>query len=281
MLGRWQPGDGGEFVQNLLQRKILTAQNVALAAFSLLQCRHMASSAFGYVHQIQARVHIGRKFLLQKIDHNSSRRRGLDVALAYRSRRIYHDHIHSRFAGLDRDFFRHKFRTLVGPDHIGQGNRRILVGQMPVRIGIPWSRRSRCKPRGALCSRGPLPESPLCLRHWSDTSAPDRGPTAGSLRRREIPHRIPPRLSSETLRRADPQPPARPAAPEYSSDRCWSEPEAEDRRPARPARERRDCPQIPVAPVTKAAFRQFSTWHIQRLHVANGLTECQMLIADC
>ena len=84
-----------EFIENLLERKILAAQNVTLAAFAFLQRRQMTLCTFSYIDQIQAGIHIGGKLFLQEIDHNPSCRRGLDIAFAHRSCRIHHDDIHS------------------------------------------------------------------------------------------------------------------------------------------------------------------------------------------
>ena len=54
-VGEVNPVIARQPVQNLLQRKILSAQNVALARSSLLQRLDMAARAFRRIHQVQAR----------------------------------------------------------------------------------------------------------------------------------------------------------------------------------------------------------------------------------
>jgi hypothetical protein len=98
--------------------KILSAQNVALARSSLLQRLDMAARALGRIHQIQSRLHVRRKFSLEKIHHDASRRSRFDIALANRRRGIHDHYIDSRFRGLDCHLLGHELRTLVVPDHV-------------------------------------------------------------------------------------------------------------------------------------------------------------------
>src|SRR5208282_5278929 len=68
--GRFQTRDRAQPVQNLLQRKILAAQNIALARSSLFERLHMTAGALGRIHQVQTRFHVRREFSLQEIHHD-------------------------------------------------------------------------------------------------------------------------------------------------------------------------------------------------------------------
>ena len=126
--GRGQAGDRAEFVENLFERQVLTAENVALAALAFFERRNVAAGALANVDQIQSGFHVGGKFSLQKVDDDAAGGSRLDVLLADRSGGIHGYHAHAAAAGFERNLFGHEFRALVVADHIGQGNGRIFVG---------------------------------------------------------------------------------------------------------------------------------------------------------
>src|SRR5262249_2582685 len=72
-LRRREPRDCGQLVQNLLQRQVLAAQHVTFPGSSLLQRQHMTARTLGSVHQVQARVHVRGKLLLQEIHNDAAR----------------------------------------------------------------------------------------------------------------------------------------------------------------------------------------------------------------
>ena len=80
-----------ERVEDLLQAHVAVAQDVALARPSLLGGREMARRDVAHVDQVQPGVDVGRHPAIEKVDDHLAGRRGLDVALADRSRRV-HDH---------------------------------------------------------------------------------------------------------------------------------------------------------------------------------------------
>src|SRR5437588_2496320 len=83
-LRRRQSCNRSQLVQNLFQCQILSPQNIPFAVASLFERRHVSACALVHVHQVQPRVHVRRKLLLQKIDDDPPGWRRLDVLLADR-----------------------------------------------------------------------------------------------------------------------------------------------------------------------------------------------------
>ena len=131
-----------------------------------------------------------------------ARRRRLHILLANRSRRIHRHHVHPAAPGLQRDLLGHELRPLVMADHVGQRNRRILVRRMSVRVNpmvatleVYTTRRTPFFRAASRIARVP-PRS-------TDTSPPDRAPTAGSRRPRETRYRSRTWLFRASRHRAD------------------------------------------------------------------------------
>src|SRR6185369_8434670 len=99
---RGQAGDNRELVEDLFQRQILAAKDVALAAAALLQSSDVAQGALAHVNEIEPGIDVGRKFLLQEIDDDAAGGSGLDVTLADRSCGIDDDHVLSSAGSLNR-----------------------------------------------------------------------------------------------------------------------------------------------------------------------------------
>src|SRR2546426_4666493 len=136
-LGRWQAGDFRQLIENLFQRQVLPAEDVALAASAFLQRGHMSAGTLGYIYQIQTGIHVCRKLLFQEVHNDATRRGGLDVLLADGSRGIHHDHIHSvrtgaLFACIQGDLLRHELGAFVVANHVFERDRRILIRQVAV-----------------------------------------------------------------------------------------------------------------------------------------------------
>src|SRR5580658_155858 len=70
--GRRQTCNRSQLVQNLLQRQVLAAQNVALAALAFFQRCHVSARAFPNIDQVQSRLHICGKLPLQKVHDDPS-----------------------------------------------------------------------------------------------------------------------------------------------------------------------------------------------------------------
>ncbi len=87
----------------------------------------MTPSALSRVHQVQARLHVRRKFSLQEIQDDSPCRCRLNIALADRRRGIHDHDVDSRSSGRDCYLFRHELRTLVVPDHVCQRHRTLFI----------------------------------------------------------------------------------------------------------------------------------------------------------
>src|SRR5581483_818372 len=145
--GRRQAGDRGELVKNLLEREVFSAQDIALSASPFLPCRHVPLGALPDIHQVQSRIHVGRKLLLQEIDNDSAGRRRFDVALPDWGGWIHHHHFSSlpgrRFPPLPQgEFFGHELRTFVVADHLLERHWRILIRRRAT-AGEPHRRHAR------------------------------------------------------------------------------------------------------------------------------------------
>jgi len=91
-IGRRQSGDLRQHVKNLLQRKVLTAENVSLARLGLFHRQQVPARDLFHVCQIKAGIHVSRKIAVEKIHDNPSSRSGFDVALADRRCWVYYNH---------------------------------------------------------------------------------------------------------------------------------------------------------------------------------------------
>ena len=71
-LRRRKPRNRRHIIENLLQSKILAAQNIPLARSAQFQSSAVRSRHFRNINKIQPGIHIRRKFLVQKIHNNTT-----------------------------------------------------------------------------------------------------------------------------------------------------------------------------------------------------------------
>src|SRR5271170_4876317 len=87
---RWrrQAANRRQLIQYLLQREILAAQDISLAKSSHRQSVGLGACDFANIHQVEPRIDIRGKLAVEKVDDDSSGRRGLQVIRAHRCRGI-------------------------------------------------------------------------------------------------------------------------------------------------------------------------------------------------
>src|ERR1035441_9132095 len=115
---RLQPCDHCQPIQNLFQRKIFAAQNVALARSSFFQRLNVTAGALGSVDQVQSRLDVCRELALEKINDNATGWRRFNITLPNRCRRIHDHNIDSRSSRVDCNLLSHELRTLIVSNHV-------------------------------------------------------------------------------------------------------------------------------------------------------------------
>ena len=65
---RRDAGDGRHLVEDLLERQVFAAENVAAAWLPFRQCSHVCMSHLKHIHKVKPCVDVGRKFAVEKID---------------------------------------------------------------------------------------------------------------------------------------------------------------------------------------------------------------------
>ena len=89
--GRLSAGDSRELLQNLRQRQILRAQDVALARHAALAGQPVALGRIADVHHVEPGIDEGRHVAIQEIEHDLAGGRRLHIVIADRRGRV-HDH---------------------------------------------------------------------------------------------------------------------------------------------------------------------------------------------
>src|ERR1700722_9257813 len=126
--GRRQSGNAGQFVENLLKRKIFAAQNVTLAGLTFFQRSKMSARTHFHVYQIQSSLDIGGEFALEKVDDDAAGGCGFYILFANWCGRVHYHDVHTTAASVEGELFRYELGTLIVADHVGQRHRGIFIG---------------------------------------------------------------------------------------------------------------------------------------------------------
>ncbi len=130
--GGLRPTSRAYVCQNLSQRHVLAAQNVALAGTAPVKRHQMARGNVIDVHDVEPGIDVGRHATRGGVQHHLAGGRGLHVARTDGRRRIDDDHREAVFRRLQHHLFGEIFRTLVVTDHRRQPNGRPFVARRAV-----------------------------------------------------------------------------------------------------------------------------------------------------
>ncbi len=84
-VGRRDAGDGGHLVEDLLEGKIFTAENVAAARLAGGERGDVGAGNFSDIDEVEAGVDVGRKLAVEEIDEDAAGGCGLCIIWADRS----------------------------------------------------------------------------------------------------------------------------------------------------------------------------------------------------
>ncbi len=79
MVGRRQTRDSGHAIEDLFEREIFAAKDVALTRDAAIERDQMHAGDFGDVDKVKAGIDVGRKFFIEEVDDDAASGCGFGV----------------------------------------------------------------------------------------------------------------------------------------------------------------------------------------------------------
>jgi len=129
---RRDAGDGGHLVEDLLEREVFSTEDVAVAGLAFGERGDVSAGDFGDIDEVEAGIHIGRKLAVEEVDEDAAGGGGLGIVGADGSRGVEDDDLLAGLRGFDSFDFGEKLGALVVPDHVFEGDGRVLIDDQAI-----------------------------------------------------------------------------------------------------------------------------------------------------
>ena len=131
---RRDPGDGGHFVEDLLEGEVFATQDVAATRLPDFKCGDgVGARDLSYVDEVESGVDVGRDFAVQKVDEDAAGGRGLGVVRSDGCGRVKDDDLLAVLRCGDSLLFGEKLGSLVVAHHIAECHGSVFVHDDSIR----------------------------------------------------------------------------------------------------------------------------------------------------